>query len=509
MKHIIVLFSLCLSAITLGQNLMVNANFETGSLSPWNGFKNFVATDDLTNSMVGSIENGDGSLFQVFDVTPGNTYNVAFNYRWVNAGSTNMTVRVKDGISGGNNLVEFDLLQSVNIWHSANFSFTVPSTISTVRLIFYKDNGNRPFRLDNVVVFDENYNAPNFVDPNTPINAQPLGGEGDWVLDFSDEFNDTSLDQSKWYKSISTQSRAPRPELGITDWWWVEENAFLNGTGELVLRGTKVDANTMFCGSIESRDLYETVYGYMEARILIAETAKGNHTAFWLQSDGMSNVNNSGQDGAEIDIFESAWITDDTKAVIHFDGYGPDKKNHTIPYDTPSLHSGFHTFGMLWTENSIRIFYDGEEMSSTNPTKPFPFTQDPNGFPLVPQVPEWLWLSVGASFGDGDFISQPVGTLSDALVDYVRVYKPSSVLKIENSIKNSFKIYPNPANHSITIDTQHNKYNLNIYDVNGRILKQFKGNKSEKIDISNLNPGIYLFEITSKNQNSTKRIIKK
>lgn len=270
------------------------------------------------------------------------------------------------------------------------------------------------------------YPVANWIDPETPPNAQPVGIAGEWVLDFSDEFNTTAINPAKWTVSVSTTSRNPRPNLGVNAWYWVEQNAFLDGQGHLVLRGTKVDQHTMHCGSVESRGLYEPAFGYLEARIKIAETAKGNHTAFWLQGHNQSNVDNSAADGAEVDIFESAWLADLTKAVVHFDGYREHKKNHTIPYNTPNLHTGFHIFGLHWTPTGMDIYYDGVKVESTNPGKPFPFVVNPNGYPLVPQVPEWLWLSVGASFADGDFQSQPAGFLSDALVDYVRVYKPAS-----------------------------------------------------------------------------------
>ena len=491
------------------QNLIVNGNFEASTVSPWQGFKNHITTDDITNSQVGNIENGDGSLYQVFSVNSGDTYQVNFNYRWVNTGGTNMTVRVKDGATGGSNLAEFDLLQTVNIWHNDSFNFTVPANISTVRLIFYKTNGNRPFRLDNVSVFDENYTPPGLVDDDTPVNAQPIGVEGNWVLDFSDEFNGSTIDDTKWTVSVSTQSRAPRPELGIDDWWWVDDNAFLDGNGKLILRGEKVDFNTMYCGSVESRNLYEPTYGYMEAKIKIAETAKANHTAFWLQGHNMGNVDNSGEDGAEIDIFESAWVTDDTKAVIHFDGYGPDKKNHTIPYDTPGLHSGFHVFGMLWEEGSIRIFYDGQEVVSTNPNKPFPFTTNPDGYPLVPNVPEWLWLSVGASFADGDFINQPVGVLSNAEVEYVRVYKPST-LSVETQAlsKLDFEVFPNPAYNTINIKTNFSNYDLDIFNVNGKFIKSIKNSTAPNLNISDLENGLYFFKFIHNGKSEIKKVFK-
>ncbi|QNM84322.1 hypothetical protein H9W90_08870 [Polaribacter pectinis] len=49
---------------------------------------------------------------------------------------------------------------------------------------------------------------------------------GNWFLDFSDEFQVTSLDLTKWYKSISTKIRSPRTNLGVTDWCWIVENVF-------------------------------------------------------------------------------------------------------------------------------------------------------------------------------------------------------------------------------------------------------------------------------------------
>ena len=177
----------------------------------------------------------------------------------------------------------------------------------------------------------QNRISSSFVDPSTPENAQPLGVSGNWNLDFSDEFNDTQINPLKWNKTISASSRGARTNLGVTNWWWKTQNAFLNGTGELVLRGTKVNSTTMYCGSVDSKNLYEPTYGYLEARIQIASTAKGNHTAFWLQGHNQGNVDDTATDGAEIDIFESAWLSDNTGIAIHFDGYGTDKKTTDSP----------------------------------------------------------------------------------------------------------------------------------------------------------------------------------
>lgn len=257
-------------------------------------------------------------------------------------------------------------------------------------------------------------NSGSFVDPETPAGVQPDSGQRGWVLVFSDEFNGTTLDTSKWHIDVSSRSRAARWDRGIHDWWWVEENVWLDGEGNLVLDVSKYDSNTMHCGSISSDGIFEPLYGYMEARIQVADTTKDTHTAFWLQGPNMRNsdpADGTAHDGAEVDIFESAWFGDYTKSVVHIDGYDAEHRANTQQYDTPGLHSGYHTFGMEWTAEYLKIYYNGEHKVTYTGI-------------WVPRVAEWLWLSVGASFGDiGTFTSEPVGWLTSAKVDYVRYWQ--------------------------------------------------------------------------------------
>ena len=157
MKKITLLFALLTISVSFGQNLLTNGDFETGDVAPWGGFKNQVVTDDITSSQSGNINNGDGSLTQNFTVTPDAMYNVAFDYRWVGAGGAVMTVRVKDGATGGNDLGTLVLNTTVDTWFTDGaFSFTAPSGVSTARIIFFKANGNRPLRIDNVSITLDN-----------------------------------------------------------------------------------------------------------------------------------------------------------------------------------------------------------------------------------------------------------------------------------------------------------------------------------------------------------------
>lgn len=510
MKKYILLIAIFVSVLSFGQNLISNGNFESNKEN-WSGFNNQVLKDDITNSFIGNVNNAEGSLLQVFSLTAGKTYNIAFNYRWVSgSGNYNMTVRIKSGASGGVDLNTLVLDTNPNVWKTARFTFIAPADVNQARIVFYKQNGNRPLRIDNVVVIDENFN-PNFVDSETPINAQPNGVAGNWVLNFSDEFNASSLDLNKWFKSVSTKSRTARENLGVKDWRWISDNAFLNNNGQLILRATKVNNTTMRCGSVESRGLYEVKYGYLEAKIKIAKTTKGNHTAFWLQGANQGNVDNSAADGAEVDIFESAWTSNTSKTVVHYDGYNAAfKKNHTIPFNTPNIHNNeFHTYGLLWTENEMFVYYDGVQVVSTQSNKPFPFSTNPtNGYDLVPKVKEWLWLSVGASFGDGDFQSQPVGLLSDAEVDYVRVYKPSQALGLKKNENSTFQIYPNPVNDFLTIISQESSINITVFDVKGKQILHHKATSNKtKLDFSDFVKGVYFVQIKQKDNVTIKKVI--
>ena len=258
------------------------------------------------------------------------------------------------------------------------------------------------------------------VDPDTSTGALPIyPGHQEWKLVFSDEFNGTAVDTNKWNIDNSDSSRAPRTDRGINQWYWRPDNVRLED-GNLVLDVTKEDADTMHTGSINTRNIFEPTYGFFEARVEIGDTTKDTHTAFWLQGHEMGEwppiVTGDAHNGAEVDIFESAWFGDYTKSVVHIDGYGSDQTSNTKQYSTPGLHDGFNTFGLKWTASYMKIYYNGEHKVTYDGM-------------WVPRTNEWVWLSNGASFGDiGTFSEEEVGWLTSAKFDYVRVWEATTNL---------------------------------------------------------------------------------
>ncbi len=276
--------------------------------------------------------------------------------------------------------------------------------LSMLSLVFFScndDNGTSP----DDPRFDDTGEVTSAAKPF--LNSVNTSG---WTMMFEDDFD--KLEQTKWTVNNSGRSRNPRPNVGINQWFWKPQNVSFKD-GNLILRSEKVGEDTMHCGGIYTFEKFEFTYGYIEAKIDIAETFFGTHTALWLQGENMGNVDGTGNDGAEIDVFESAWIGDYTKSVIHIDGYGKDHKANTRRWDAPNLHSGFHTFGLLWKENVLEVYYDGE------------FKTRYQGI-WVPKVEEFLWLSTGASFGgpsNTNFSERKVGEFTEAKVDYIRVWK--------------------------------------------------------------------------------------
>ncbi|KGL64051.1 endonuclease [Polaribacter sp. Hel1_85] len=85
-----------------------------------------------------------------------------------------------------------------------------------------------------------------------------------------------------------------------------------------------------------------------------------------------------------------------------------------------------------------------------------------------------------------------------------------STASVENTILNSFKMYPNPINGNKLYFNLIKNVNINIYNVLGKLIKTEKVNtNNNSIDISSLSKGVYLVKINSENEIITKKLIKK
>lgn len=90
-------------------------------------------------------------------------------------------------------------------------------------------------------------------------------------------------------------------------------------------------------------------------------------------------------------------------------------------------------------------------------------------------------------------------------------YTYATSLNVENQeLKQNVSIFPNPANNYIKINTPLKV--LNIYDIQGKLVKKFTGSfmENKEFNISNLKPNIYILEtINNSGNRQITKLVKK
>ena len=261
----------------------------------------------------------------------------------------------------------------------------------------------------------------------------------DFELVWSDEFDGDKLDKSKW----------------TYNWWEIErkggywhEDLVSVKDGNLVISAQYFDEPLenyhydkwkdqinfdeykagWYTGSISTVNLYEQKYGYFEVRCKLP-AAYGLWSAFWMMNDKVHNVDGSGKDGTEVDIFESFyykdhwWGNDCVVSGIHYDGYGEGHKGDSIgkTFIENDPYTEYNTYGLEWNENEYIFYLNGVETGRLSTGG-------------VSQNPEYLLLTVefsgenGVASGDrhgaGDIKKTPDENWpAEFVVDYVRCYQ--------------------------------------------------------------------------------------
>ena len=261
----------------------------------------------------------------------------------------------------------------------------------------------------------------------------------DFELVWSDEFDGDKLDKSKW----------------TYNWWEVErkggywhEDMVSVEDGNLVIKAQHFDEPLenyhydkwkdqikfkeykpgWYTGAISSINIYEQKYGYFEVRCKLP-AAYGLWSAFWMMNGEVENVDGSGQDGTEVDIFESFyykdhwWGNDCVVSGIHYDGYGEGHKGDSIgkTFIENNPYTEYNTYGLEWNENEYIFYLNGVETGRLSTGG-------------VSQNPEYLLLTVefsgenGVASGDragaGKISKTPDENWpAEFVVDYVRCYQ--------------------------------------------------------------------------------------
>ena len=213
-----------------------------------------------------------------------------------------------------------------------------------------------------------------FADPPKP----PLGKR--WVMnhDFSDEFNGTELDTTKWL-DYHPSWKGRLPGLFMPSQVSV-------GDGYLQIRGEKMDKDTVIHaynkdltfsikgGAVVSKK--SVFLGFYECRVKAAATTMS--TTFWFSSGkGFEGPNGCDKYGLEWDIqecigrngnFDGSYFANGMHSNSHYwytdcEGKRHDHRASQVKFDDPEVASkDFHVYGGWWrNENSASYYYDNGE----------------------------------------------------------------------------------------------------------------------------------------------------
>ena len=236
---------------------------------------------------------------------------------------------------------------------------------------------------------------------------QPLGQPpGDWNLIFSDEFNGTALDSTKWTPGwFGTGITGPvnAEELACYDSTHVR--AAGDGNLHLLLDATPNTCkgkSMPYTGAlVSSNGLFQYAYGYVEFHVYAPASSPGqmaNWPATW--SNGQS------------------WPGDGENDTMEGLG-GPACYHFHSPAGGPGTcargdFTGWHTFASDWEPGVVTYFYDGNQVG-----------QITSGITSAPQ-----YLVLEYTLNGSNVATVP----TEMLIDYVRVWTPASAPSINQSL---------------------------------------------------------------------------
>lgn len=240
---------------------------------------------------------------------------------------------------------------------------------------------------------------------------------------FSDEFEGTQLNSSKWHDHNPKWKGRP-PGKFVPASVSVED-------GYLKIRSTKMQQPdgeyTIACGAVQSK-ANDALYGYYECRVKASQITTS--TTFWLVSDNIQTPD--GTLHLELDIQESiggaqrfekfkSHMSSNTHVSLRPPGKDAETKKVKAGGHV-ALKSGvaddFHTYGCWWIDaNTMKFYADGQYAFTIEPSTELtahPFSH-PMKMNLVCETYSWETVPTDEELSDDQ--------RNTAYYDYVRAFK--------------------------------------------------------------------------------------
>jgi len=282
----------------------------------------------------------------------------------------------------------------------------------------------------------------------------------EYVLIWSDEFNENDIDINKW-----------NFQIGTGNWGWGNgehqyytdrnENAYIED-GKLIIKAIyeNYSGSSYTSARMTTKNKGDFLYGKIKASIKVP-SAGGTWPAFWMMPT--ESVYGGWPNSGEIDIMEHYGCDPGAvHATVHNNTYN---WNGGIPPTSYSMStsstSEFHEYELEWTENELKFFVDGTWIGS--------YYNQNNGWQQWPYDQEFyiiLNLAIGSHF-------MPCETQDELLpqryeIDYVRVYELSNECFINGDLNNDEIVNVSDVVQLVgtILNPEDSNYSSNCSDIN-------------------------------------------
>ncbi len=312
-----------------------------------------------------------------------------------------------------------------------------------------------------------------------------------WVMIWNDEFDNSTLDNSKWVNDVGGNGWGNNEAQ-----YYTAGNANLtiaNGEATFTAKDEQFGTNEYTSAKIISKNLFDVQYGKIEGRMK-CPMGKGLWPAFWMLGSNIDSV--SWPKCGEIDVMEHINNEPKIHGTAHWDNVGHQYLGGIINTDP----TAFHTYTITWDSTYIKWYMDDQLYYLLNIT---------NGTNGTEEFHKEFYLILNLAVG-GNWPGYPDGTTvfpAEFVVDYIRVYKDQAELSIDELAVSNLQVYPNPTNDILSLEGINGMTSLKytIYSLNGEKLAESNLKDEKSIDVSYLTSGMYILEI--KNEDGiTKRI---
>lgn len=271
-----------------------------------------------------------------------------------------------------------------------------------------------------------------------------------WELVWSDEFDDSELDRSKWTPELSCWGGGNNELQCYTD--RVDNIEVSNGVLKLIAQpeefsGFKYSQDSpdrgelitqqYTSGKIHTKNLYDWKYGRFEARLKLSQ-GQSAWPAFWM----LPKDNSYGEWplSGEVDIVEAVnlgascyacgppYVENRSSVALHFGQPWPKNQFHSQKNVLPNGRDAYHTFALEWSEGRMDWFVENQKVFTMTKDEWFTDAVEKNVNPLAPfDKPFYLILNLAVG---GDLANSgnekkfnPSSFPAELSVDWVRVYQ--------------------------------------------------------------------------------------